>query len=280
MVVSNYSAYHQIVTLCDFWEIFEHCQLVKRFFRQKCLLSMFQNFTKLLAKNIKKGCFSSKSLFRQQRCFSSKKTVFRQQSFLAKDTFLTKDTTFDKRIFDEKLLTIETFDELHISKIVPVNYTYFWGIRLLYHISVRHNGEDFRYQEMRRDWTEKGGYLWRAFVFIFMLQALFSLIVNSAALFVSIYSNSAYLIWIDFVGIFIWAFGFIFEIVGDFQLKRHIADKTPGKKKFINSGLWRFTRHPNYFGEAVLWVGIYLIDAVFYTRVQPFFCFLTGNILI
>ena len=133
---------------------------------------------------------------------------------------------------------------------------------------------------MRRDWTEKGGYLWRAFVFIFMLQALFSLIVNSAALFVSIYSNSAYLIWIDFVGIFIWAFGFIFEIVGDFQLKRHIADKTPGKKKFINSGLWRFTRHPNYFGEAVLWVGIYLIDAVFYTRVQPFFCFLTGNILI
>ena len=109
---------------------------------------------------------------------------------------------------------------------------------------------------MRRDWTAKGGkvgYLWRTFLFIFTMQGLFSLIVNSAALYVQIFSKSDYLIWLDFVGIVIWLFGFLFETIGDEQLKAHIKDKTPGKPKFIFSGLWRFTRHPNYFGEAVLW---------------------------
>ena len=137
-----------------------------------------------------------------------------------------------------------------------------WSMRLSIHIGLRHKGEDYRYVDMRRDWMAKGGYsgyLWRAFVYIFMLQAGFSLICNSAALYVNIYSNSTYLIWLDWVGMAVWAFGFGFEVIGDYQLKTHIADKTPGKKKFINSGLWRFTRHPNYFGEAVSWWGIYLI---------------------
>ena len=137
-----------------------------------------------------------------------------------------------------------------------------WSIRLCQHILKRHRAEDFRYKEMRANWTEKGGhtgYLWRALVYVFMLQALFSVICNSAALYVAIYSSGGPLIWLDYVGAAIWLFGFVFECVGDYQLKTHIADKTPGKKKFINSGLWRFTRHPNYFGEATLWWGVWLI---------------------
>ena len=138
-----------------------------------------------------------------------------------------------------------------------------WALRLAFHIGLRHKGEDFRYQDFRRDWTEKGGYwgyLWRTFVYIFMMQGFFSLICNSAALFVEVYSSSGdQLIWSDFLGIAVWLFGFIFEWTGDEQLKRHLADKTTGKTKFIKWGLWRYTRHPNYFGEAVLWWGIYLI---------------------
>ena len=102
------------------------------------------------------------------------------------------------------------------------------------------------------------GYLWRAFLYVFMLQGLFSLICNSAALYVLIYSKSD-VIWSDIVGVCIWYFGFMLEIVADCELTNHIADKTPGKKKFINSGLWRYSRHPNYFGEMVLWWGVYLI---------------------
>ena len=94
---------------------------------------------------------------------------------------------------------------------------------------------------------------------MFMLQAFLSLIVNSSALYVEIYSDSDELIWLDYLGIGVWLFGFLFEWIGDDQLRRHIADNTPGKSKFIKWGLWRYTRHPNYFGEAVVWWGIYFI---------------------
>ena len=92
-----------------------------------------------------------------------------------------------------------------------------------------------------------------------MMQGLFSLICNSAALYVEIYSAGQPLIWSDYLGIAVWLFGFLFEWIGDEQLRQHLADKTPSKPKFIKWGLWRYTRHPNYFGEAVLWWGIYLI---------------------
>lgn len=85
------------------------------------------------------------------------------------------------------------------------------------------------------------------------------MLVNSASLYTSIYSGSNELYWPDYVGLAIWIIGFAIEVIGDEQLKRHIADKSPGKKKFIAWGLWRYTRHPNYFGEVVLWWGIWVI---------------------
>lgn len=92
-----------------------------------------------------------------------------------------------------------------------------------------------------------------------MLQAFFSIIVNSASLYTVIYTGEPGLIWLDYIGLCVWLFGFVFEIIGDEQLKYHIKDKTPGKQKFIIWGLWRYTRHPNYFGEAMLWWGVWLI---------------------
>ena len=63
--------------------------------------------------------------------------------------------------------------------------------------------------------------------------------------------------WSDYLGIAIFVIGFLFEVVGDAQLGAHIADQDPNKGKFCKRGLWRYTRHPNYFGEALLWWGIY-----------------------
>ena len=63
----------------------------------------------------------------------------------------------------------------------------------------------------------------------------------------------------DLAGTLVWLFGFLFEWIGDEQLKNHLADTRPDKTKFIKTGLWRYTRHPNYFGEALLWWGVWLI---------------------
>jgi steroid 5-alpha reductase family enzyme len=134
-----------------------------------------------------------------------------------------------------------------------------WGVRLAWHIGVRHTQEDYRYVDMRKRWTEEGGYYLKAFVYVFMLQGVFSLIVNSASLYVVIFTGSTEMGWTAWLGAAIWAFGFIFECIGDHQLKVHLADKRPEKRKFIDWGLWRYTRHPNYFGEAMLWWGIWLI---------------------
>ena len=93
-----------------------------------------------------------------------------------------------------------------------------WALRLAFHIGLRHKGEDFRYQDFRRNWTAIGGYwgyLWRTFFIIFMMQGLFSLINNSAALYVEIYSAGTPLIWSDYLGIAVWLFGFLFEWIGD-----------------------------------------------------------------
>ena len=136
-----------------------------------------------------------------------------------------------------------------------------WALRLAWHIARRHTKEDFRYVEFRNNWS-KSGTFWlyvQFYLKIFLLQGFFSLIVNSAALYTSIYSATTTLVWTDYVGAAIWLFGFVFEWVGDHQLSVHLADKTPGKKKFIMWGLWRYTRHPNYFGEAVLWWGVWII---------------------
>ena len=90
-----------------------------------------------------------------------------------------------------------------------------WALRLSVHIGLRHKGEDWRYQEFRRAWTEEGLYYVKTFVFIFGMQGLFSLIANAAPLYVTVYSQGDELIWLDYLGIAVWLFGFIFEWVGD-----------------------------------------------------------------
>ena len=112
---------------------------------------------------------------------------------------------------------------------------------------------------MRKGWEArgKGYYYFAAFTYVFMMQALFSLIVGSSALFVSIWSDNNYYP-LDFIGLAVWIFGFVFELLADKQLQ-NFRDNPENRGKLIKSGLWRYTRHPNYFGEAVLWWGIYLI---------------------
>merc|ERR1719183_2253040 len=118
---------------------------------------------------------------------------------------------------------------------------------------------------MREGWEAQGTivYYLKAFFYIFIGQGVFSLINNSSALYVNLYSkydpeNNA-ITATDIIGFFIWALGFFIEITADSQLASHLKNPLPGTGKFIKSGLWRYSRHPNYFGEAVMWYGLALI---------------------
>jgi steroid 5-alpha reductase family enzyme len=132
-----------------------------------------------------------------------------------------------------------------------------WGVRLGLHIGLRHRGrgEDFRYQKFRQDWGNS--IIWRSFLQIYMLQGIIVLIIATPVL-LTIGAPGGALQWTDFLGIFLFLLGFFFEAVSDWQVT---AFKRGGanKGKIIKDGLWRYSRHPNYFGEATLWWGIFFI---------------------
>ena len=98
-----------------------------------------------------------------------------------------------------------------------------------------------------------------AYFYIFILQAVLSLIVNSATLYQTSYHGVKIpLGWRDYAGWTIFFAGFIMEWMSDRQLTKHIENPDPNKGKFCKSGFWRYSRHPNYFGEAMLWWGLFL----------------------
>jgi len=132
-----------------------------------------------------------------------------------------------------------------------------WGGRLTYHILRRNWGkpEDFRYAKWRQEW---GRWLVpRAFLQVFMLQGLLLLIIGYPIILVNASSQPG-LTPLDYLGLLVWLIGFYFEAVGDRQLADFKEDPA-NKGHVIKSGLWKYTRHPNYFGEATMWWGIFLV---------------------
>ncbi len=133
-----------------------------------------------------------------------------------------------------------------------------WGGRLTYYIVRRNWGkpEDFRYAKWRRKWGR-----WvvpRAFFQVFMLQGFLMLVIGYPIILVNANPQPG-LNLLDYLGLLVWLVGFYFESVGDKQMAEF--KKEPANKgRIINVGLWKYSRHPNYFGEATMWWGIFLLS--------------------
>lgn len=131
-----------------------------------------------------------------------------------------------------------------------------WSIRLATHISARHagKGEDSRYAK----WREQHGGAWpvRSLFQVFWLQALLAWIIGAPIL--AAMSSPAGWGLLDGIGLALWVIGFGFEAVGDYQLTAFTRD-ADNNGTTMRFGLWRFTRHPNYFGDAAQWWGLWLI---------------------
>ncbi len=132
-----------------------------------------------------------------------------------------------------------------------------WGLRLTMHIALRSKGksEDFRYKKWRMDWGKY--FVIRSYLQVYVLQGFFMLLIGLPIIIagaVPIQDSHTF----TYVGCLVWFIGFVFEAVGDYQLSVFVKNKKD-KSDIIQSGLWRYTRHPNYFGEVLIWWGIFII---------------------
>lgn len=138
-----------------------------------------------------------------------------------------------------------------------------WGFRLGIYLlrRWRREGEDQRYKRMLRKDREKGRFAFAALTRIWLGQAVLLFLVSSPAQ-VGILASTqpAPIAGIAWLGIALYGVGIVFEWVGDWQLARFKADRA-NEGKILDSGLWRYTRHPNYFGDACAWWGIWLVTA-------------------
>ena len=146
-----------------------------------------------------------------------------------------------------------------------------WGLRLSLYLLWRNwgEGEDYRYQQFRQDYGPDR-YWWFSFFQVFLLQGVLISIVSLPVLATFLYSDSVVLSSVDFLIALLWFIGFFFEAVGDYQLT--MFRKRSTGKEVVNTGLWRYTRHPNYFGNAVIWwsFGLFgLINGSYFTLIGP-----------
>jgi steroid 5-alpha reductase family enzyme len=149
-------------------------------------------------------------------------------------------------------------DGFMLRKIILMVIVAIWGLRLSGYILWRNWGkpEDFRYQKWR---AEAGpSFWWRSYFKVFLTQGALMWIISAPLLAAQFGAAPAQLTWLDDLGIIVWAVGFFFEAGGDLQLARFKSDPA-NKGKVMDGGVWRYTRHPNYFGDATQWWGYYLI---------------------
>lgn len=137
-----------------------------------------------------------------------------------------------------------------------------WGLRLFWHLYTRWrgHGEDVRYARMLGKAKEQGRFAQAALSKVFGPQAVLLYLTCLPAQLGVLGSGGAPVGGLAAAGLALWLVGMVFEVVGDAQLKAFRADPA-SKGKVLDTGLWRYTRHPNYFGDTCVWWGIWLAAA-------------------
>lgn len=154
-------------------------------------------------------------------------------------------------------LTSEGFEPRRLLMLAMVSI---WGLRLGAHLFTRNlrEGEDRRYRAMRDHWGD--AFWWVSLFTVFLLQGALMWIISLPIQAAVTAAAPRALGPVDLAGIGAWSIGMLFEAVGDRQLQRFKADPA-NAGKVLDRGLWAYTRHPNYFGDAMVWWGIFTVAA-------------------
>jgi steroid 5-alpha reductase family enzyme len=133
-----------------------------------------------------------------------------------------------------------------------------WGARLSTRIYLKNRGksEDFRYRKWREEWGRY--FALRSYFQVFGLQGILMLVVLTPVLYVIGRQDPVNISFLDILGVVIWFAGFLLETVADYQLDS-FKSRSYNKGLILQTGLWKYSRHPNYFGEVVMWWGLYCI---------------------
>ena len=146
-----------------------------------------------------------------------------------------------------------TAEDIYTRQIILLVLVTLWGLRLSIFLAWRNigKGEDFRYQEFRKKYGPER-YWWFSYFQVFLLQGSLTLLIALTLLGINFGTQSNELNYLDYIAIVVWLIGFIFEAGGDYQLTKFKSNPN-NKGKVLNTGLWKYTRHPNYFGDSAVW---------------------------
>ena len=171
---------------------------------------------------------------------------------LARKRYDTIDTFWGLGFAIVALVSLPLGDGPLPLRLTATALTAVWGVRLALHLHLRNHKlpEDPRYVRMA-----EGASPGRIFVRVYLVQAVVLWFVSLPVQFAQFGTGFGVLGWL---GVLLWLAGFAFESIGDEQLRRFKADPA-NRGKVLDTGLWRYTRHPNYFGDACLWWGLYLL---------------------
>ncbi|WP_426573144.1 DUF1295 domain-containing protein [Aquihabitans sp. McL0605] len=151
-------------------------------------------------------------------------------------------------------------DGFRDRRLIVLSLVAVWGLRLSGYLAWRNlgHGEDYRYRAMRKKWGDR--FWWISFFQVFLLQGALMWIVSLPVQLAATAAQPASFGPLAYLGVAVWTVGLLFETIGDAQLARFKADEA-NQGRVMDQGLWRYTRHPNYFGDFCVWWGIFLIAA-------------------
>lgn len=151
------------------------------------------------------------------------------------------------------LYTLFTFSSFLPRQIILTTLMVLWAVRLIVHVYKRYMGKDPRFAL----WTWKG---WRALIINigWIFGQIIMIVIMSYPVVLVNHSMSREFTYLDIIGLSVWIIGYLFEAISDYQLYVFMRDPTH-KGHVMQTGLWRYSRHPNYFGEVLMWWGVYFI---------------------
>ena len=200
--------------------------------------------------------------------------VFIPSYFLSTEHFF--DLTGSVTFITVSILAFLMNDSKNLRQFIVLVLIMIWALRLgsFLFLRIRKAGEDSRFTIIKKDFL--------VFFLTWNLQGLWVLFTLFGALTILTSNNNQNFGILDIIGILIWIFGFVIEVVSDRQ-KSEFKSHESNDGKFIQSGLWKYSRHPNYFGEILIWTGIAIIGISVYSGfgwlglISPFFVFVMLN---